>query len=179
MDITPYVEALRHDLVAAAESGGHEARLAAERLAMALDPAVRLALFEALSHAAAEITQGLPAGSVEVRLKGREPQFVVDVPPPAPDPADAGELADGADEELGRTVRLTLRLPESVKVRAEEAASRAGKSLNSWLVHVVHAATKDRDPPGRFDVDIDLSSSPMPPARGGSRRGKRITGWAR
>lgn len=179
MDITPYVEALRQDLVTAAESGGAEARLAAERLALALDPAVRLALYEALSHAAAEITQDLPAGSVEVRLKGREPQFVVEVPAPAPAPVEPDELADGLDEELGRTVRLTLRLPESVKARAEEAASRAGKSLNSWLVQVVHAATKDRDPPGRFDVDMDLSSIPMPPGRGGPRRGKRITGWAR
>ena len=184
MDITPYIEGLRQDLAAAAEGGGNHARLAAERLALALDPAVRLALYEALSHAAAEITQDLAAGSVEVRLKGREPQFVVDVPAPAPSPAELSEVADGADEELGRTVRLTLRLPESVKARAEEAASRAGKSLNSWLVQVVHAATKDResvrfDPTGRFDVDIDLSSIPMPPGRGGLRRGKRITGWAR
>src|SRR5690242_19071839 len=87
MDITPYVESLRHDLTAAAEAGGPEARAAAERLALALDPAVRLALMDALSQAAAEITAELPAGSVDVRLKGREPQLVVDVPavpmPPA------------------------------------------------------------------------------------------------
>jgi len=35
MDITPYVESLRHDLAAAAEAGGEEARAAAERLALA------------------------------------------------------------------------------------------------------------------------------------------------
>ena len=80
MDITPYVESLRQDLAAAAEAGGPEARVAAERLALALDPAVRLALMDALSQAAAEITAELADGSVDVRLRGREPQFVVDVP---------------------------------------------------------------------------------------------------
>src|SRR5690348_2052620 len=100
MDITPYVESLRQDLAAAAEAGGPEAKQAAERLAMALDPAVRLALMDALSQAAAEITAELPQGTIDVRLKGREPQFVVDVPglplqppaPPAP-PAAPGDEA--------------------------------------------------------------------------------------
>jgi len=91
MDITPYVESLRQDLAAAAEAGGPEARQAAERLALALDPAVRLALMDALSQAAAEITSELAAGSVDVRLRGREPEFVVDVPtmPLAPPAAPA------------------------------------------------------------------------------------------
>src|SRR6185436_7423500 len=102
MDITPYVESLRHDLAAAAEAGGDEAKAAAERLALALDPAVRLALMDALSQAAAEITSELPQGSVDVRLRGREPEFVVDVPtmpmqasaspaPPMPASAEEGE----------------------------------------------------------------------------------------
>ena len=56
MDITPYVDGLRRDLTAAAEAGGEELRQAAERLAFALEPAARLALMEAISHAAAEIT---------------------------------------------------------------------------------------------------------------------------
>jgi len=92
MDITPYVESLRQDLAAAAEAGGPEARAAAERLALALDPAVRLALMDALSQAAAEITAELPAGSVDVRLRGREPELVVDVPTmplPVPPPPPA------------------------------------------------------------------------------------------
>ena len=96
MDITPYVESLRQDLIAAAEAGGPEAKAAAERLTLALDPAVRLALMDALSQAAAEITSELPAGSVDVRLRGREPQLVVDVPTmamPRPRAADAPDAA--------------------------------------------------------------------------------------
>src|SRR5919107_5195234 len=105
MDLTPYVDSLRHDLAAAAEAGGPEARASAERLALALDPAVRLALMDALSQAAAEITSELPAGSVDVRLRGREPQFVVDVPtmpiaaPAAPAPPAAPSPEDVEVEE--------------------------------------------------------------------------------
>jgi hypothetical protein len=191
MDITPYVDSLRHDLAAAAEAGGTEARVAAERLALALDPAVRLALMDALSQAAAEITAELPAGSVDVRLRGREPQFVVDVPtamqalaasPGAPAPASSApstpESDDAEDGEDGALARITLRIPESVKYKAEELAAKGGHSLNSWIVNVVRAATRDR----AVSVDIDLSSVPFleqgfAPGRGRTRSQKRMTGW--
>src|SRR4051812_24261228 len=137
MDITPYVENLRHDLAAAAEAGGPEAREAADRLALALDPAVRLMLMDALSQAAAEITSELPAGAIDVRLRGREPQFVVDVPtqpmgstaptaPVAPVPPTAPTAPGGdSDEETEEdsVARITLRIPESVKYKAEELAA--------------------------------------------------------
>jgi hypothetical protein len=185
MDITPYVESLRHDLAAAAEAGGDEARAAAERLALALDPAVRLALMDALSQAAAEITSELPAGSVDVRLRGREPQFVVDVPtapmqpmaPQAPTPPSAPTAAEADVEEDDSVARITLRLPESVKYKAEELAAKSGHSLNSWIVNVVRAATRDRG----ISVDIDLSSLPFGEVpgfpSGRSRGNKRMTGW--
>src|SRR4051794_7295598 len=150
MDITPYVENLRRDLAAAAEAGGSEARAAAERLALALDPAVRLVLMDALSQAAAEITSELPVGSVDVRLRGREPEFVVDVPtvpmapaPPEPPQPPAPEDVEGADED-DTVARITLRIPESLKFRAEEMAAKGGHSLNSWIVNVVRAAARDR-----------------------------------
>jgi hypothetical protein len=186
MDITPYVESLRHDLAAAAEAGGPEAKGAAERLALALDPAVRLALMDALSQAAAEITAELGAGSIDVRLRGREPQFVVDVPtvampmgaPAAPAPPAPPAAEDTEDAEEGAVARITLRLPESVKYKAEELATKGGHSLNSWIVNVVRAATRDR----AVNVDIDLSSVPFLDGQGFSpgptRRGsKRMTGW--
>ena len=67
MELTPYVDSIRHDLTAAAEVGGADARTAAERLTAALDAAVRLALLDALSTATGEITRELAPGSVEVR----------------------------------------------------------------------------------------------------------------
>ena len=178
MDITPYVESLRRDLMAAADAAGPEAREAAERLGFALDPAARLALMEAVSQAAAEITAEMPDGGVDVRLHGRELDFLVHAAPPAgPAPAASPPPAEEADED-GAVARVTLRIPESVKAKAEELAARSGHSLNTWLVNVVRAATRE----GAINVDIDLSSIPF--LGGGSsdpfagkRGGRRMTGW--
>ncbi|MDQ4084662.1 MAG: pilus assembly protein HicB [Actinomycetota bacterium] len=181
MDITPYVEELRHDLAAAAGAAGPEVAEAAERLAAALDPALRVVLLEAFSHATAEITAALEGGSVEVRLKGREPQFVVTPPPTAAPPSEpSAATADaGQDDEAEAPVaRITLRLPEALKQRAEDAAGRRGQSLNTWLVNAVRAAAHE----GAINVDLDLSSIPFGPgASARVRRGaaQHISGWAR
>src|SRR4051812_35082490 len=133
MDITPYVERLRQDLTHAAAAGDEQVRDAAERLALALDPSMRLALMEALSQAAAEITTEMRDGSVDVRLSGRELEFVVEhtAPAPAAAPTQPPPGEDEADD--GATARITLRLPESVKTKAEELAARTGSSLNTWI----------------------------------------------
>ena len=173
MDITPYVEGLRRDLLAAAEAAGPEARDTAERLSYALDPAARLALMEAVSQAAAEITAELPAGSVEVRLAGRDLAFRVEVP----QAAATTDAEPGDMEDEGSLARITLRIPESVKARAEEYAAHSGASLNTWLVNLVRNATRE----GAINVDIDLSSVPFlgGPAGGPPGRGpRRMTGWA-
>ena len=177
MDLTPYLDNLRHDLMAAAEAAGPETRQAAERLSFALDPAARLALMEAVSQAAAEITAEMPAGGVDVRLAGRDLDFVVEVgPPAAPEaPAPPGPPAVEDDED-GAVARITLRMPESVKARAEELAAATGHSLNTWLVNVVRAATHEH----AVNVDIDLSSIPFfgtDPFGAKGRSNRRMTGW--
>src|SRR6267154_2654229 len=86
--------------------------------------------------------------------------------------ARAAELLAGALESaLGRrllealdeayTARISLRLPESLKVRLEAAAARDGVSVNTWLVQALmrHAHSEPR------------------PSSGGSRR--RLTGYGR
>src|SRR5215212_7544255 len=176
MDITPYVESLRSSLVSAAESAGGEARQAAERLGFALDSSARLAIMEAVSQAAAEITAEMPNGGVDVRLNGRDLDFLVHVaaptPPAPPPPPPASE-----DLDDGNLARITLRLPESVKAKAEERANEAGQSLNTWLVNVVRAATRE----GAINIDVDLSSLPFfggnDPFGGKGRGSKRMTGW--
>lgn len=169
MDITPYVEQLRHDLQNAAEVGDDQARAAAGRLLLALDPAARLVLMDALSQAASEITADLPSGAVEVRLAGREIGFVVDVPagPPAPPspPPPPGATEEAEDASLAR---VTLRLPETVKRRAEELAGESGQSLNTWLVGLVRQATATGVPP-------TPSSPPWPFSGSGGRH--QLSGW--
>jgi hypothetical protein len=176
MDITPYVESLRKALLAAADSAGDDTRQAAERLSFALDSSARLAIMEAVSQAAAEITSEMPDGGVDVRLNGRELDFMVHVATPtapAPPPPPAPE-----DLEDGNLSRITLRIPESVKAKAEERAADAGQSLNTWLVSVVRAATRD----GAINIDVDLSSIPFfgggdPFGKQKGRGSKRMTGW--
>src|SRR5690242_16790486 len=119
MELTPYVEALRDDLAAAADVGDAATGEAARRLAGALESAVRLRLLEALSDAASEVGAQLPSGRVDVRLAGREPQlvFVDEAPPERETP-----LPTGGDD--GLNARITLRLPESLKASVEAAAAR-------------------------------------------------------
>lgn len=173
MDVTQFADALREDLTTAAEAGGTEIRAAAERLAMALDPAIRLTLMDALSQAAAEITNELHGTSVEVRLKGREPVFVVTGDAPGRvDPSDdvTDDLAFDSDDDA--VARITLRLPESLKARAEDLANKRGQSLNTWLVNAARNAAT---------VNLDLTSGAMGPGAPGRNRlsSKRIQGWVR
>jgi len=144
MDITHHVDALASDLGRAAEAGSDEVRLAAGRLASALEPAVRLTLMAALSEAAAEITAALGSAQVEVRLRGRDLDFVV-IGATAP-AADAREAAETDDFDEGEALaRVTLRIPEALKGRAEALAARRGQSLNTWLVAAARAAASNGD----------------------------------
>jgi hypothetical protein len=175
MDITPYVESLRASLVSAADSAGDDTRQAAERLGFALDSSARLAIMEAVSQAAAEITAEMPNGGVDVRLNGRDLDFLVHTAAPTPPPPPPPPAPDDLDD--GNLARITLRIPESVKGKAEERAAEAGQSLNTWLVNIIRMATRD----GAINIDVDLSSIPFfgnDPFGGSKGRGsKRMTGW--
>ena len=182
MDLGPYVDTLRRELAVAAEAGGADARALAERLTGPLESAARLVLLEALSAAAVEITGELAPGSVDLRLRGRDPGFVV-TPPPSEesfsgaadvgpdvarrDPASAPVTIGASSEaEDGGTSRINLRLPDSLKLRVEEAAARQRLSVNAWLVRAADAALAPADP----------HRDPRPR---GPRGGQRYTGWVR
>ena len=142
MDLQPYMDAVRHELNLAAAAGGAEAQALAERLSAPLESAIRLALLEALSAGAEEITTELAPRSVEVRLRGRDPEFVVSAPL---DESPAGEHFDAAfGDDDGGTWRITLRLPEGVRAAVEAATRRDGSSLNAWLVRAVAAAIQSQ-----------------------------------
>jgi hypothetical protein len=174
MELDHYVNDLQRHLELAAEAGGEQARALAERLTAPLESATRLVLLEALSVAASEITRELAPGSVDVRLRGRDPEFVVTPPPVSPafqDVADDASQTAGSpslpapeDAEDGGTSRTTLRLPDHVKSRMEEAAAREGLSVNSWLVRTVTTALEPRA---------------RRPAQHAPLGGDRYTGWVR
>src|SRR5690242_21299940 len=130
MDLTPHVEQIRRQLAVAAEAGGEDARALADRLTAPLESAVRLTLLDALSAAADEITRELAPGSVEVRLRGGEPDFVV-VPPATHEPPEPPAAPPPADPDDAATARINLRLPEHIKAAAEQAAARERLSVNA------------------------------------------------
>ncbi|SOE01457.1 toxin-antitoxin system HicB family antitoxin [Blastococcus haudaquaticus] len=176
MDLTPFVDQLRRDLLTAADAGGEEARALAERLTAPLESSVRLALLSALSQAAEEITGQLAPGTVDVRLRGSDLGFAVTSPPveppagpaadsPAPESPQAQDPLIDLDE--GGTLRITLRLPEQLKARVDDAAARLGVSVNTWLVRAVATAM---EPTPRPSSDA---------RRGRWAGGSQYTGWAR
>lgn len=168
MDLTPYAEDLRRELLLAADAGGDEARELAGRLTAPLASAVRLMLLDALSTAAAEITRELAPGSVELRLRAGDPDFVVTLPP-VDEPAQAPTGATPpppADGDESATARINLRLPERLKAGVEQAANRERLSVNAWLVRLVAAAVANDAGDG-------------PPRRRGGRVGEAYTGWVR
>ncbi|MGW4382259.1 toxin-antitoxin system HicB family antitoxin [Kitasatospora sp. NPDC004531] len=174
MDLTPYVDNLRRELAVAAEAGGPEARVLAERLTAPLESATRLAMLHVLSAAMAEVTRELAPGSVDVRLRGLDPDFVVTRPPAEPEAAGVTDAAGPgpavaeppAAEDDGGTARINLRLPAQLKARAEEAAAREGLSANAWLVRAVASAVEGG---GRPRVPVEPSRA----------LGQSFTGWVR
>jgi hypothetical protein len=169
MELTEYVESIQRQFAAAAEAGGDEAKVQAERLFAPLESAVRLALQDALAAAAEEITCELAPGSVELRLRGRQPEFVVNLPEPEL-PSEEGEISAAGlatpEGDEGGTARINLRLPEHLKTRVDEAASSEGLSINTWLVRATSSALERKNSSRREDR--------RPPT--GSQR---YTGWSR
>ena len=174
MDLTPYVASLGRELLTAVETGGDEASALVERLTVTMESAIRLALLEALSAAADEITADLAPDSVQVLLRGRDPKFVVTrrAPEPAavaPEPAPAApaeDVAAGFDD--GTTVRINVRLPEPLKAAIDEAAAKEGRSVNAWLVRSAATALQRSEREQR------------PESPTSAKRAKQgFTGWVR
>jgi hypothetical protein len=137
MQIDGYVQALREDLARVAAVGDEPTARAAELLAVALESSLGRRLQEAITEAALELTAQLESGRVEIRIAGGDPELVlVRDEEPSPEPADEAF-----------TARITLRLPESLKVRIEAAASRDAVSVNTWLVQALQRATESRRSP--------------------------------
>ncbi|NGY61314.1 ribbon-helix-helix protein, CopG family [Lentzea sp. NEAU-D13] len=173
MDLTPYVASLGRELLTAVETGGDDASVLVERLTVSMESAIRLALLEALSAAADEITADLAPDSVQVLLRGRDPKFVVTRRPveqqpvavaPEPVAAPAEDVAAGFED--GTTVRINVRLPEPLKAAIDEAAAKEGRSVNAWLVRAASA-------------QLTPKTSAEPLAGGPAPASQRFVGWVR
>jgi len=93
MNVAAYVEALQQDLANVAGIGDEAIAEAARRISAALESSLRLRLMDALGEAAAELTNQLPDGHVEVRVSGGEPELVYVPEPGAPPPTSLEDLS--------------------------------------------------------------------------------------
>ena len=173
MDLSQYVQQLREDLASAAAAGDEQTQRTGALLGAAIEPAARLAIMNALSDLAAEVTAALGDRVVEVRLDGRDVRVAVTrdegaEPEPEPGPTFPGFgdfRADFRGADTGDISRITLRLVEQIKNPAEQAAAAQGVSLNSWVAQAVQGARAGQRKPGRpGDWTRD-------------RGGKRLRGW--
>lgn len=159
MDLSNHTRNLRRDLTAAAALGDDDTRRIAEALADAAENSARLMLIGALSEFATEVGAALDDRDVHVRFAGTEAHVEIarpsaatdgDAPTEAPEPGPSKSTTD-FDDLGGDISRVTLRLVEQVKARAEEAAAQNGVSLNSWVAQAVQGALGDQVRRGRRD----------------------------
>jgi hypothetical protein len=169
MDLEPHLQSLREALASAASAGGAEAEAMLERFAIPLDAAFRLAMLDVVSEAAAEISDAIAPGRVDVRWRERNPELAVTPPSPAavtPSAVDdvTDDVTDDAEpgEEDDVLARVSLRLPARLKSQVDDLAAQAGLSSNAWLVRAVAAAATEGRRPSRSGLNI----------------GQRYSGWS-
>ena len=153
MQTAQFIEALQSDLRELAQLGGDELVQAAHRLEGAVKQSATLRLIDALTQVALEVSSQLPNGHLDVRLAGQDPELVY--------VEEEGEEPQAQSAEDGLTARITLRLPESLKV-----ARRDGRGGRGCLGQ--HVAR-----PGARSARCRAAA-----AAGRSSRDKRITGYA-
>lgn len=163
MDLTPYIATLREDLATAASAGDEQTRRTAAVLGAALEPAARLAIMNALSELAAEVTTALDDHVVEIRIDGRDVGVSVTRTDAGP---HTGATTGPAPDPGGDISRITLRMFEEIKAQAEQAAAQQGVSLNAWLSQAVQDALYGGGPSRRRGSD-----------RHDHGHGHRLRGW--
>lgn len=142
MDLTPHIDRLVADIAAAAALGDDETKRVVAALSRPTESAARLMLIGALSEFAREVEESTGTG-VGISIEGDHVN---------PDPRGRGDREEQQEEDeripsfeemTGDISRVTLRLVEQMKSRAEEAAAQNGISLNSWVAQAVQGALRD------------------------------------
>lgn len=125
MDIESIVDVFRRTAEDQVRLAGDDAgtMAAGEALLHALEPALRLATFTLAEQAASEIAAQLPDHHVEVVMADGQPGMVV-----RRDETAVAVSTENCD------ARMTVRLPEDLKIDLESAASDSGDSVNSFVV---------------------------------------------
>ncbi|WP_305094747.1 toxin-antitoxin system HicB family antitoxin [Prescottella sp. R16] len=140
MDLTEYTSRLRDDVTAAATLGDDETKRIAQALAGAVERSAQLMLVSALSEFAREASDELGDRALHLRFDGTA--VTVEAVRRRPD-TGSREPYRTFEDVTGDISRVTLRLVDQIKSRAEEAALQDGMSLNSWVSQAVQDALRD------------------------------------
>jgi hypothetical protein len=130
MKMSLAVEALLGDVMAVGALGDELVSDVVDRIAAVLERSVPARILDLLSEATAELSSELPDGRVEIRLAGDDVGF-----------AYSDEALSVPETEVELSARITLRLSDQLKARVEESASRAGTSVNSWVLRTLERGT--------------------------------------
>jgi hypothetical protein len=136
MQIDGLTQALREDLTRVAALGDENTARAADLLSVAIEASLGRRIQDALAEAALELNDQLDSAHVELRVAGRDLQLVL--------VREDSAASESADEAF--SARISLRLPESLKLRVESSAAREGTSVNTWLVQALQRAVESRRP---------------------------------
>ena len=125
------------------------------------------AVYDLMSQLATSVDEQV-AAHYRVRLAYQPGGLAVEVDPKAP---ASGEEQPFSTAE-GDVEKITIRIPAELKDLAQQAASRAGTSANTWFVKALARAVRN----------IDVQTAPPPSrwsdeGRGRHGRGSRISGW--
>ncbi|HEX9855894.1 MAG TPA: toxin-antitoxin system HicB family antitoxin [Acidimicrobiia bacterium] len=104
-------------------SGDPAVEEAGAAILAALGPALRQAAIQLAELAAIEVAAQLESMSIDVVIRDGEPSLVVRSTEPA---------APFSGDDL--EARITVRLPERLKMELEEAAGELGDSVNAYVI---------------------------------------------
>jgi len=129
VNVLPVVNTVRATLTHQAALAGADPAVASaiNEVVEALAPALRLAAMELTEQAAAEVRAQLPGHNVDVVVVDGDPTLRISETTSAPPRTEGEDFVS----------RITLRLPPSLKDLVENAADRAGESVNAWVVDVL------------------------------------------
>ncbi|MCA1783822.1 MAG: toxin-antitoxin system HicB family antitoxin [Dermatophilaceae bacterium] len=159
MELSPYLRAIADDLEKVTALADESTRSVTGRLLTALEPSLQMALVQAVSDAVALVSAELDGVVAVVRMEGRDPVIAVE------HTGESQAHQPPAEDEGDDSARVTVRLPQALKQRAEARAVESDQSLNTWIVQSIRRSTRE-------DAFIPPFARPRVP---GSRR---VTGWA-
>jgi len=133
--MSQFIESIEDDLAALGEMGGPEVASTVNRVVVAIRPALRSRLLEALNALVQDLDDRsglkfiLTLDGDELHLERRDTE-----PPPPPLTNDFN-------------ARIALRVPDELKRAFERSAKRRGISMNSWIVRALDRALRSETGP--------------------------------